>query len=452
MATSLSSSMRRFGAARATLRSIASTTAPSASAVSSSSAPPSSAPSGPASPSAGSTRVFARSFNSLAQRPSSPATGPRQQARLFRSSATLLKEDYYKLLGLEKGASKQDIKKAYFQQAKQYHPDANPDDETAAAKFGEISEAYEVLSDDEKKATYDQFGHAGMNQQGGFGGPGGGPGFDPRDIFSQFESMFGGEFGGGGFGGFGGGAMRGAMNRAEDVQGTVRLSFVEAAKGCEKSVKLRMKDTCGTCDGKGTASGKEPATCGACQGTGVVMHRQGYYQVQAPCGQCRGEGVVILDPCGTCGGQGVVEQLRTIEVTVPPGVDSGMSMRLAGQGEAGRRGAGRGNLFLRFVVDGHKDFARDGPHIRSKVELSIAEAALGVSREVNTLDGAVDLKVRSSLFVWRRRKRRRGRRRRASWRRRRRYLRHGHIDAVIDHRRRRDTTAGGVSPPPSVFL
>jgi molecular chaperone DnaJ len=293
------------------------------------------------------------------------------------------KQDYYELLDVPRDASDRDIKKAYRRLAMKYHPDRNPDDKDAELKFKEINEAYEVLSDAQKKAAYDQFGHAGVNGQGGMGGGGFEGGFG--DIFGD---VFGDIFGGGG-----GGRRRSSVRRGADLRYNLDLSLEEAVRGCEKTLKVPTYVSCETCDGSGAKPGTSAKTCGTCGGAGQVRMQQGFFAVQQTCPSCRGEGKVISDPCGTCHGQGRTQKTKTLQVKIPAGVDTGDRIRLGGEGEAGAHGGPSGDLYVQVSVKDHPIFERDGAHLYCEVPISIVDAALGGELDVPTLDGRVKLKI-----------------------------------------------------------
>lgn len=295
----------------------------------------------------------------------------------------MAKRDYYEVLGVARNASADEIKKAYRKLARQYHPDANPDDPDAEAKFKEISEAYVVLSDPEKRANYDRFGHAGVDGQGfgGFGGFGdfGGLG----DIFEMF---------------FGGGTRRRTgPERGPDIRTDLEITLKEAAFGLERDIKIPRVETCSTCGGTGAAAGTRPRTCPACDGTGQVQFAQstpfGRIVQSRTCDRCRGTGQVIEKPCPTCHGAGQVRKSRSIKVKVPPGVDNGTRLRLAGEGEAGLRGGPPGDLYVYIHVKPHRFFKREGDDLICEVPISFAQAALGDELEVPTLEGSTRLRI-----------------------------------------------------------
>lgn len=294
----------------------------------------------------------------------------------------MAKRDYYEILGVAKGVSEADLKKAYRRVAMKYHPDRNPDDKDAEEKFKEASEAYEVLSDENKRAAYDQYGHAGLEGAGGMGGGFGGGGFS--DIFGD---VFGDIFGGGG------GGRRGGPARGSDLRYTLELSLEDAVKGTSVKIKVPTLVSCKTCDGSGAKAGTKPATCTTCGGHGQVRMQQGFFSVQQTCPTCRGKGKIITDPCKDCHGHGRVEETKTLSVKVPPGVDNGDRIRLAGEGEAGAEGGPSGDLYVQISVKEHEFFQRDGKNLYCEVPIGLVEACLGGEIEVPTLDGRVKLKI-----------------------------------------------------------
>lgn len=301
------------------------------------------------------------------------------------------KRDYYEVLGVGRNATPEEIKKAYKKLAKKYHPDLNPDSKTAEEKFKEVSEAYSVLSDDNQRARYDQFGHEGLNGQGmgGFGGFGGfgGQGFDMGDIFSSF---FGGGFGG---------QTRdpSAPQRGGDLRLDLTVTFEEAAKGVEKEVSVTRMEACPDCKGSGAKPGTGRETCSQCNGSGRVRLNQttpfGQFQTVKTCSACGGSGSVIKEPCPKCSGSGRVRKHHKIKVNVPAGVDNGSRLRMQGEGEGGVNGGGNGDLFIYVTVKPHKFFKREGDNVFLEQQISFAEAALGADIEVPTLDGPVKLTI-----------------------------------------------------------
>ena len=290
------------------------------------------------------------------------------------------KRDCYEVLGVSKGADEKDIKKAYRRVAMKYHPDRNPDDPQAEEKFREATEAYDILMDSEKRAAYDQYGHAGVDPNMGGGGFGGG---NFSDIFGD---VFGDIFGGGGRG-------HGGPQRGSDLRYTLDISLENAVKGTTVEIRVPSLSSCETCDGSGAKPGSSPTTCGTCGGAGQVRMQQGFFQVQQTCPTCRGRGKSITDPCGSCNGQGRVEKTKTLSVKVPPGVDTGDRIRLSGEGEAGPEGGPPGDLFVQMSVKQHPIFERDGKNLYCEVPITFADAALGGELEVPTLDGRVKLKI-----------------------------------------------------------
>lgn len=298
------------------------------------------------------------------------------------------KRDYYEVLGVSKSASDDELKKAYRQLAKKYHPDANPGDKEAEAKFKEASEAYQVLSDPEKRQMYDQYGHAAFEAGGG---PGGGA-YDFSGSFSDIFDMFG-------FGDmFGGGARRGAQRSnaprsGASVRTSIRITFEEAVFGCEKDLELNLKDICKTCGGNGAKPGTSPETCTRCKGQGVIVYTQqsilGVIQNQKTCPDCRGTGKIIRDKCKDCYGTGYVTTRKTIRVSVPAGIDEGQSVRIPNMGEPGINGGERGSLLVDVIVSRHPFLQRDGYDLYSTMPISFAQAALGGDIIIPTIDGDV---------------------------------------------------------------
>lgn len=295
------------------------------------------------------------------------------------------KRDYYEILGVERDISEKDLKKAYRRVAMKFHPDRNPDDKEAEEKFKEASEAYEILSDSQKRAAYDQYGHAGVDQQAGGGGFGGGNG-NFSDIFGD---VFGDIFGGGG----GGGRGRGGPARGSDLRYTLELDLEDAVKGTSVKIRVPTLVGCDTCDGSGAKAGTKPVSCTTCGGVGQVRMQQGFFSVQQTCPNCRGKGSIISDPCGDCHGQGRTEETKTLSVKVPSGVDTGDRIRLSGEGEAGTDGGPSGDLYVQVSVKEHEIFERDGKNLYCDVPIGFVDAALGGEIDVPTLDGRVKLKV-----------------------------------------------------------
>ena len=301
------------------------------------------------------------------------------------------KRDYYEVLGVEKAADADAIKKSYRKLALKYHPDRNPGDAEAEARFKEAAEAYEVLSDADKRAAYDRFGHAGPQSMGGGGFQGGV--HDPFDIFEQvfggrggtiFDDLFG-----------GGGRQRGGGRRGSHLRVDVTLTFEEMAKGVRKTISLRRHLTCRTCSGSGAKSGTSRRTCSQCQGHGQVRQVAfGFMQVQQTCPRCSGEGSIIENPCDTCRGSGRELKKADINVSIPAGIEDGTQMRLSGEGESGERGGPAGDLFVVVRVAPHRMFRREGDDLIVQVPLPVADAALGASLDVPTLDGKEAVKVK----------------------------------------------------------
>ncbi|MQX37200.1 molecular chaperone DnaJ [Roseospira navarrensis] len=292
------------------------------------------------------------------------------------------KRDYYDVLGVEKSAGADDLKRAYRKLAMKYHPDRNPDDTDAEQKFKELNEAYEVLKDDQKRAAYDRFGHAAF--EGGGGGAGGFQGFSGAGGFADiFEEMFGEFMGGGGRRGGGGRAN----TRGADLRYNMEISLEEAFAGKKSAIQVPTSVTCETCDGNGAKAGTQPKACSTCGGVGRVRAQQGFFTIERTCPACHGQGKVIADPCGDCGGAGRVRRDKTLEVTIPAGVEDGTRIRLAGEGEAGLRGGPPGDLYIFLSVAPHRLFQRDGANIQCRVPIPMTTAALGGSIEVPSIDG-----------------------------------------------------------------
>lgn len=302
----------------------------------------------------------------------------------------MAKRDYYEILGVARNAGEDEIKKAYRKLAIKYHPDKNPDDKSAEEKFKEAAEAYEVLSDAEKRQRYDQFGHAGVGSSAAGGGYGGGMNMD--DIFSQFGDIFGGAFGGG-FGGGGGGRR---VNRGSNLRVKVKLNLQEIAHGVEKKLKVTKHVACGTCKGSGAKNGNYE-TCKLCNGTGVQTRVQqtilGAMKTQTTCSACHGEGKIIKEKCPTCHGDGVVRGEEVISVNIPAGVAEGMQLSMSGKGNAAPRGGINGDLLIQIEEEEHPELKREGNNLIYHLFISFPDAALGTQAEIPTIDGKVKIKI-----------------------------------------------------------
>jgi molecular chaperone DnaJ len=293
----------------------------------------------------------------------------------------MAKRDLYDVLGVHKGASDADLKKAYRRLAMKHHPDRNPDDDGAAEQFKEAKEAYEVLSDERKRAAYDQFGHAGLEAAPGMGGGPGGAGF--RDIFDDvFGDIFGGRGGGGN-----------RVYRGADLRYDLELSLEDAYNGTEVRIEVPSRESCGTCDGNGAKPGTTPSSCTTCNGVGQVRMQQGFFSIQQTCPRCRGAGKTITDPCTTCRGEGWLHKENTLKVKVPAGVDTGNRIRLSNEGESGENGGPPGDLYVEIHVKQHPIFERDGNNLFCEVPIGFTSATLGGELEVPTLNNRVNLKV-----------------------------------------------------------
>jgi molecular chaperone DnaJ len=299
----------------------------------------------------------------------------------------MAKRDYYEVLGVRRGASAEEIKKAYRRKAKELHPDRNADNPRAEAEFKEVNEAYDVLKDEQKRAAYDRFGHAAF--EGGMGGGGGGgprSGFQQGDFASAFSDVFEDLFGDfmGGRGGAGG---RSRAQRGSDLRYNLRVSLEEAWSGAQKTIHVPTLVVCDACNGTGAEGGAEPVVCPTCSGMGKVRAQQGFFTVERTCPTCGGSGYIVKNPCRVCKGTGRVERERTLSVNIPAGVETGTRIRLAGEGEAGVRGGPPGDLYIFIEVKEHPIFQRDGIHLYCPVPISITTAALGGEVEVPTIDG-----------------------------------------------------------------
>jgi molecular chaperone DnaJ len=306
-----------------------------------------------------------------------------------RQMADQNKRDYYEVLGLTKGASDDDIKKAYRKLAKQHHPDLHPNEKGAEARFKEVNEAYEVLSDKDKKDRYDQYGHAGVDPNFGAGQGFGDYGDMGFDLGSIFESFFG--------GGMGGGRSRTAPQKGENIRVNLTLSFEEAAFGCEKEISVGRIEDCSDCGGTGAQTGTTAETCSQCSGTGTVRTQQrtvlGMMSSSAPCQKCGGTGKIIHSPCNTCKGKGKVKRQKTIKVKIPAGIDNGQAISMRGQGHVGLNNGPAGDLYVAVNIRAHALFERDGTSVLCEIPISFVQAALGAELEVPTLDGKVKYTV-----------------------------------------------------------
>jgi molecular chaperone DnaJ len=309
----------------------------------------------------------------------------------------MAKRDYYEVLGVSKGATESEIKKAYRKLALKYHPDKNPDDKSAEDKFKEAAEAYEVLSNAEKKQRYDQFGHAGAQGGGGFGGGG----MNMDDIFSQFGDIFGGAFGGGGggFGGFGGGGQRGGrrVNRGSNLRVKVTLSLSDIVNGVKKKIKLNKYVKCEPCAGSGAEGSSGFSTCDTCKGAGQVNRVTntflGQMQTTSTCPTCSGDGKIITNKCNTCYGDGIQKGEEVVEINIPAGVEGGMQLSVSGKGNMGPKGGIAGDLIVVIEEEEHAELKRDGLNLLYDLHISFTDAVLGGSAEIPTVGGKVKVKI-----------------------------------------------------------
>lgn len=302
------------------------------------------------------------------------------------SNTTRVKADYYEILGVSRDCDEQELKSAYRKQALKYHPDRNPGDAEAEERFKEASEAYQVLSDADKRAAYDRFGHAGVSAAGasGFGsGPFGGA-VDLGDIFGDlFGEMFN----------MGGGSRGSRQQRGDDLRFDLTINFEDAVFGTETEVKIRRLEVCSVCQGRGSASGRGPSVCGQCQGRGQLRYQQGFFSVARTCTVCRGTGTIIADPCQTCRGETRVAKELKLTVKVPPGVEDGTRIRYTGEGDAGRTAGPRGDLYIVIGIRAHDFFERDGHDLHCVIPISFPQAALGAEIPMQAIDGEVMLKI-----------------------------------------------------------
>ena len=296
----------------------------------------------------------------------------------------MAKRDYYEVLGVARGASADEIKKAYRKKAKELHPDRNSDNPDAESQFKEVNEAYDALKDPEKKAAYDRFGHAAF--EGGMGGPRPGGGYGQGDFASAFSDVFDDLFGDF-MGGRGGGGRQQRATRGSDLRYNLRISLEEAFSGLQKTITVPASVSCDACHGTGAESGAEPSACPTCSGMGKVRAQQGFFTVERTCPTCGGLGQIIKNPCKACGGAGRVEKERSLSVNIPAGVETGTRIRLAGEGEAGLRGGPSGDLYIFIEVKDHPIFERDSQNLYCRVPVSMPTAALGGEVEVPTIDG-----------------------------------------------------------------
>ena len=294
------------------------------------------------------------------------------------------KRDYYEVLGVNQNTNIEEIKKAYRKLALKHHPDRNPGDQAAEARFREATEAYQILSDPERRGQYDRFGHAAFEQGAGFGG------FDfaAAGFEDVFSDIFGDFFGGGG-------RRRSRNRRGEDLRDDLEITFEEAISGIEKTIAVPRIVPCETCSGLGTRDGKPRETCGSCRGTGQLRFQQGLFSIAKTCGQCNGQGSVLRDPCRACGGSGATRTQQTLSVRIPAGVDTGSRLKLRGEGEAGQNGGPAGDLYVVLHVRDHSIFRREGNDVVCEVPISFAQAALGTELDVPTVEGKVMMKIPS---------------------------------------------------------
>src|SRR5438874_3326001 len=293
-----------------------------------------------------------------------------------------MKRDYYEVLGVSRDATDEEIKKAFRKLAHQHHPDKNPGNRKAEERFRELAEAYQVLSDAERRSMYNRFGHAAFEQGGGVGGFEFGAGFEDilGDLFGDF---------------FGTGRTRGRTRarRGQDLRYDLEVTFEEAAFGCEKTIAVPRLSACETCGGRGAKPGTAPKTCPQCRGSGQVRFQQGFFSIAKTCGHCNGQGTIIAQPCASCGGSGVQRRTHQLNIKIPPGVDSGSRLKLRGEGEAGANAGTPGDLYVVLSVREHPLFAREGSDVVCEVPLSFAQAALGAEIDVPTLDGPARVKI-----------------------------------------------------------
>ncbi|VFP78535.1 Chaperone protein DnaJ [Candidatus Erwinia haradaeae] len=299
----------------------------------------------------------------------------------------MVKRDYYEILGVTKSADEREIKKAYKRLAMKFHPDRNQGDKRSEGKFKEIKEAYEVLTHPQKRASYDQYGHAAFEQGGVGGGNQGGFGSTTADFGDIFGDVFGDIFGGN--------RRQQRSARGADLRYKIELSLEEAVRGVSREIRIPTLELCGVCHGSAVKAGTKPQTCSTCRGSGQIQMRQGFFTVQQSCPACHGRGSIIKDPCNTCHAQGRIEKLKTLVVKIPAGVDTGDRIRLSGEGEVGENGSSSGDLYVEVQMREHHIFEREANNLYCEVPISFVMAALGGEIEVPTLDGRVNLKVPS---------------------------------------------------------
>ena len=298
----------------------------------------------------------------------------------------MAKRDFYEILGINRDASDDEIKKSYRKLAMKYHPDRNPDSKEAEDKFKEAKEAYEILSDGQKRAAYDQYGHAGVDPNMGGGGAGG------QGFGDAFGDIFGEIFGNAGGRGRGGNG-RGGVYRGADLRYNLEITLEEAARGTDTRIRIPTMDECGTCEGTGAKPGTKPVTCTTCNGVGQVRMQQGFFSIQQTCPKCHGTGKMVKDPCGTCHGAGRVKSSKTLQVKIPSGIDEGDRIRLAGEGEHGQGGGPAGDLYVQIHIKQHSVFQREGDDLHCEMPIGFTTAALGGEIEIPTLDGAAKIKI-----------------------------------------------------------
>ena len=298
----------------------------------------------------------------------------------------MAKRDFYDILGVNRDASEEEIKKAYRKLAMKHHPDRNPDNPKAEEHFKEAKEAYEILSDSQKRAAYDQYGHAGVDPQSGMGGGGFGGAGGFSDAFGGiFDEIFG--------GGRGGGGGRSNVYRGADLRYNLEITLEQAAFGTETKIRIPTMEACEPCKGTGAKAGTQPKTCPTCQGSGQVRIQQGFFSIQQTCPKCHGSGRIIPEPCTSCGGAGRVKRQKTLEVKIPAGIDDGMRLRHGGHGEPGVNGGPAGDLYVEIHIKQHPVFQRDGDDLHCEMPISFTTAALGGEIEIPTLDGAANIRI-----------------------------------------------------------